>query len=160
MLTHLLGRDATDEDVDRYLRRLDEGGPGVEVYPGIEGALEALHGRIPLAVYTGASTRAAELLLVACGLRGWFDLVVGADRVARPKPWPDGIELACLELGVPSKEAAYVGDAPADLEAARRSGALAVAAGWGHLYSPDEPADVVAATPADLVALVERGSDP
>jgi phosphoglycolate phosphatase-like HAD superfamily hydrolase len=49
---------------------------------------------------------------------------------------------------------AYVGDAPVDLQAARRSGAIAVAAGWGHLYSPDEPADLVAARPNDLLELV------
>jgi len=74
--------------------------------------------------------------------------------VARPKPWPDGIEQACRELGVAPGDAAYVGDAPNDLEAARRSGALAVAAGWGHQFRPDEPADLVAPTPGDLLALL------
>jgi phosphoglycolate phosphatase-like HAD superfamily hydrolase len=46
-----------------------------------------------------------------------------------------------------------VGDAPYDLEAARRSGALAVAAGWGHMYL-GEPADVVLRRPEELLDLV------
>src|SRR5438552_6561035 len=155
MLTHLVGRPVTGDEVERYLARLEEGAPGVEVYPGMVEALAALRERVPLAVYTGASTRAAELLLDACSLRWGFDVVLGADRVPRPKPWPDGIEYACRELGVASREAAYVGDSPNDLEAARRSGALAVAAAWGHQYRPDEPADLVVPTPSGLLALVD-----
>ncbi len=51
--------------------------------------------------------------------------------------------------------AAYVGDSPVDLEAARSSGARAVAAGWGHLYSSDSPADLVLERPEDLLELVD-----
>jgi phosphoglycolate phosphatase-like HAD superfamily hydrolase len=55
---------------------------------------------------------------------------------------------------VAPSDAAYVGDATNDLEAARRSGARAVAAAWGHLYKPGEPADVVLDDPRDLLTLV------
>jgi HAD superfamily hydrolase (TIGR01549 family) len=154
LLGHLLGRPVTDEEVAGYLQRLAAGSDGIGVYAGIDELLGTVHGRVPLAVFTGASRQAAELLLAASGLRLWFDEVIGGDEVARSKPWPDGIELACRRLDLPAAEVAYVGDAPVDLQAARRSGAIAVAAGWGHLYSPDEPADLVAARPNDLLELV------
>jgi HAD superfamily hydrolase (TIGR01509 family) len=153
MLTALLGRPASPDDVADYHARLAAGAHSVTVYPGIREALRALRARVRLAVFTGASIQACLILLEATELAASFDAFVGADEVARPKPEPDGIELASRRLGVPIREAAYVGDAPNDLEAARRSGALAVAAAWGHLYRADEPADVVLDRPRDLLRL-------
>ena len=80
--------------------------------------------------------------------------MVGSDEVARPKPEPDGIIEACARVGLQVTDAAYVGDSMRDLEAARRSGALAVAAAWGHEHDGSAPADLVARTPGDLLALV------
>lgn len=131
MLTHLLGRPSTPDDIEDYHTRLAANAHSVTVYPGIRETLEAMHPRMPLAVFSGASIRACRILLEAAGLLAHFDALVGADEVARSKPEPDGIELACRRLDVPVREAAYVGDAPNDLEAARRSGALAIGAVWG-----------------------------
>lgn len=156
LLSHLLGRPVTDEEVAGYLQRLAAGSDGIGVYAGIADLLRTVRGRVSLAVFTGAGRQAAELLLTASGLRPWFEVVIGGDEVPRSKPWPDGIELACRRLGVAAADAAYIGDAPVDLQAARRSGAIAVAAGWGHLYSPNEPADLVAARPSDLLELVAK----
>jgi HAD superfamily hydrolase (TIGR01549 family) len=158
MLTHLLGRAATPGEVDRYHERLEEAAARASIYPGIEETLRELDGRVALAVFTGASLRACKLLLQATGLLPYFDTLVGADEVARPKPEPDGVHLACERLGVPISSAAYVGDAPNDLEAARRSGALAVAAAWGHLYYAREPADVVLDDPRGLLRLIGRSA--
>jgi phosphoglycolate phosphatase-like HAD superfamily hydrolase len=105
-------------------------------------------------VSTGASTDAAEILLGAAGLSRFFDVVVGGDEVALPKPAPDGIRLACERLGVRPRNAAYVGDADVDLEAARRAGAVAIAAGWGHLYRPGHEADRVLRRPGELAMLL------
>jgi HAD superfamily hydrolase (TIGR01549 family) len=154
MLTELLGRAPTPREVDRYHDRLAQGAHAVTVYRGIIEALEALQARVPLAVFTGASVRACRVLLQGAGLLSYFTALVGADEVARSKPQPDGIELACERLGIRASRAGYVGDAPNDLEAARRSGAAALAASWGHLYRPGEPADVVLEQPADLIPLV------
>jgi phosphoglycolate phosphatase-like HAD superfamily hydrolase len=96
---------------------------------------------------------AAEILLKASNLRRLFKVIVGGDEVTRPKPDPAGIHLACERLGVPCSEAAYVGDSPLDLEAARRSSALAVAAGWSPL-AESSLADEVLSQPHDLVSLV------
>ena len=83
-----------------------------------------------------------------------FGVVVGGDEVEQQKPAPDGVLLACKSLRVNPASAAYVGDSPSDLQAARSSGARAFAAGWGHLFTPDEPADLVLDRPEELLDLL------
>ncbi len=155
ILSHLLGRECGDADLAAYHERLAELTHQVVVYPGVQETLTELRRRgVPLAVFTGASRRAAHIVLEGTGLLGALAVLVGGDQVARPKPDPDGIHLACKLLGADPATTAYVGDSPLDLEAARRSGGLAVAAAWGHLYIPDVPADLVANKPGDLLAAV------
>ncbi|MBA3551873.1 MAG: HAD family hydrolase [Actinobacteria bacterium] len=155
LLSSLLGRPSTPRDLDEYHRRLATSAAEVRVYPEIPETLSALGERLPLAVFTGASREACTILLERSGLLPHFEALVGGDEVPRSKPDPDGILLACERLRVAAREAAYVGDAPYDLEAARRSGALAVAAGWGHLYRPGVPTDVLAERPGDLLRLLQ-----
>jgi HAD superfamily hydrolase (TIGR01549 family) len=154
MLTHLLGRPSSAAEVDDYHVRLERLARGVTVYPGIGETLATLASQVPLAVFTGASIRACRILLRPTGLLGYFTALVGGDEIARPKPYPDGILEVCRRIGVNPPDAAYVGDAPNDLRAARRSGALAFAAAWGHQYQPDEPSDGVLERPAELVDYV------
>jgi HAD superfamily hydrolase (TIGR01509 family) len=156
ILAHLLGRPATMADELAYLDALAASQDEVAVYPGIEALLDGLaEAGVPTAVFTGASQAAARGLLGAVGLLDRFGHVVGGDMVARPKPRPDGVLRACALLGVSPEAAAYVGDAPIDLEAAARAGALAVAAGWGHQFDPAAPGDVVAWQPGDVLALAQ-----
>lgn len=157
LLTHLLGRTADDADLVAYHTCLAELIDRVVVYPGVREALRDLQAAaVPLAVFTGGSSRAARIMLEGTGLAAHFAVVVGGDQVARPKPEPDGVERACRLLGVEPRCAGYVGDSPLDLEAARRSGACAIASAWGHLYRPDAPADVVVGHPGELLALSGR----
>ncbi|WNM38272.1 HAD-IA family hydrolase [Micromonospora halotolerans] len=154
LLTHLLGRPATDADLAAYHTQLAALAERVTVYPGVAEVLAEVAARVPVGLFTGASHRAARILLDRVGLLGRFRVVLGGDQVARPKPAPDGVELACRRLGVDPARAAYVGDSPLDLRAARDSGAVAVAAAWGHQYDPAEAADVRAARPGELLALL------
>ena len=156
LLGHLLGREVHDQDLAAYHEALRRGASSVRAYDGVVDALSELAARrVPLALFTGADRVACTILLEGVGLTSRFRAIVGADEVPRPKPNPDGIREACARLGVDPADAAYVGDAPRDLEAARRSGALAVAASWGHEYDPSEPADLVVRAPGDLVDLFE-----
>ena len=156
MLTHLLGRASTSQEVEDYHARLEGLARNVRIYPGIEEALSTLAETIPLAVFTGGSIRACRILLGATGLLGYFGALVGGDEVARSKPNPDGVIEACARIGVDPAHAAYIGDAPIDLRCARSSGALALAAAWGHQYEPSEPSDAVLRHPAELVEYVRR----
>jgi HAD superfamily hydrolase (TIGR01549 family) len=156
LLEHLLGRACHDDELARYHERLLALGTGVRVYDGMVDALTVLAARLPLAVVTGASVRAAEILLEAAELAGYFRVVVGGDEVGAPKPDPAGIRLACRRLAVAPEQAAYVGDADVDLEAARRAGTVALGAGWGHLYRDEQNSDLVLREPGELLAGLPR----
>ncbi|MFJ2766882.1 HAD family hydrolase [Streptomyces sp. NPDC087300] len=160
MLTRLLQRPCTEEELDLYHSVLADTAVGAVVYPGIRAALDALHGSVPLAVFTGASRRAARILLSATGLADRFDAVVGGDEVTRQKPDPEGVLSACRHLGVDARDAVYAGDAPRDLLAARAAGARAAAAGWGHQYDPGAPADLTLRKPEDLLPVFGRPTGP
>lgn len=155
MLTHLLGRTSTAEDLDSYHRCLEQRSVALRPYDGIVEALVALRSARPLAVFTGASREACRILCSAAGVDGDFDLIVGGDEIEHPKPAPDGLQLACARLGVSPAETIYVGDSPIDMETASAAGCIAAAAGWGHMFSRDVRADVLLATPRDLAHLVE-----
>lgn len=150
LLSHMLGREAAPAEVEAYYERLRATAGRIPLYPGIRRLVAACRRRGPVAVYTGASHLAATIVLSATGLLPSIGVLVGGDEVEHVKPAPDGVLRACNRLGVAPARAAYVGDARIDMEAARRAGALPIAAGWGHQFEPSDPAEVVFARPADL----------
>ena len=158
MLEALIELPVGAQAVTRYAAHLREGAAQVQPYEGITAALGALATRFRLGVFTAADTGAAEVLLAATELRAFFDVVVGGDLAGRTKPSPDGLLLACEALATHPHDTAYVGDGPSDMVVARACGALGVAAGWGHQFSADRDADVVVATPDDLVRLFVDGA--
>jgi HAD superfamily hydrolase (TIGR01509 family) len=151
ILADLLGREISAADADVYYGQLATA--NVAPYPDVADVLARLRARgHPVAIFTGASSRAAAMLLAAAGLHA--DVVIGGDLVERPKPAADGLELVASCLGVQASTLAYVGDAPNDLRAAHAAGALAAAAAWGHQYDPAEPADVTLAAPGAALDLL------
>jgi pyrophosphatase PpaX len=70
-------------------------------------------------------------------LREEFDVVVTHEDTARHKPEPDPVLHALDRLGATPDDAAYVGDSPFDIQAAKSAGAFAVAVAWGGIH-PDE----------------------
>jgi len=154
ILANLLGREATRQDLGRYHAHLATSRESVLLYEGIADLLARAAQHVPLGLFTGASQEAAGILLARAGLAEYFRVIVGGDEIARPKPDPEGIYLVCRHLGVEPSRAAYVGDSPLDLQAARQSGAVAVAATWGHLYDPTTGADLAAEHPHDVLALI------
>lgn len=153
LLAHLLGRDLAAGEAEAYYHELAS--VAVRPYRGVAGVLSALRERgHRLAVFTGASYRAATMLLTAAGVTA--DVLVGGDEVSHPKPASDGLLLAARRLGVLPSAMAYIGDAPNDIGAARAAGSMSVAAAWGHQYDAAIPADVTLVTPGDALALLSR----
>lgn len=151
LLAHLLGRDLAAGESEAYYDELAS--VAVRPYRGIADVLSALRARgHRLAVFTGASYRAAAMLLAAAGVTA--DILVGGDEVNHPKPASDGLLLAAQRLGIVASSIAYIGDAPNDIGAARAAGSMSVAAAWGHQYDAAIPADVTLATPGDALALL------
>ncbi len=152
IMAHLAGRDVTSQDMEEYYTEL--GNCAVLPYPGVAEVLADLRARgHPIAVFTGASRRAADLLLAAAGIAA--DALLGGDEVARPKPAADGLLRAADLLGVRPADLAYIGDSPADILAARAAGSHGAAAAWGHMYDPAEPADTILLTPGQALALLD-----
>ena len=131
VLAHFLGRPAGAEDVECYHRQVERAVAHVRAFTGVPAMLDVLdRAGCRLGVFTSATRRATTLLLAATGLDRFFPIVVCGDEVDEPKPAPDGLLLACRELGVEVTATAYVGDAEVDLRCAEAAGATAVHAGW------------------------------
>jgi pyrophosphatase PpaX len=66
-----------------------------------------------------------------------FDVVIGSDDTERHKPAPDPLLAAVERLGAKPGDAAYVGDSPFDVRAAKAAGMFAVAVAWGGIHAED-----------------------
>lgn len=88
------------------------------------------HG-IPQAVCSNKPVAFTRTLLSTLGIRDRFDVVLGPEDVARPKPAPDMLICALEKLSVESSRALYVGDTTVDVNAGQAAGVetWAVAAG-------------------------------
>ena len=157
LISRFTGRESTADDIECWHRHLEDRLSLTTVYDGIDGALSALRGAgVQLAVFTGATRKAACLQLEHAALAPYFDAIVASDEIAAVKPAPDGLLLVAARLGVPTERMAYVGDAKNDLRCARAVGSIPVAAAWGHLFEGDDGAHLYARTPSALTALFVR----
>lgn len=104
----------------------------VRAYPGTAEALVWLAARgLKMGVVTSKMNATARRGLDVFGMAGFFDVVVGSDDVTIHKPDPHPLLVAAEALGVDITRAAYVGDSPHDMSAARAAGCIAIGATWG-----------------------------
>jgi pyrophosphatase PpaX len=82
-----------------------------------------------------------------------FDVIVTSEDTRRHKPDPEPLQLALGRLEAEPQEAAYVGDSPFDVRAAKAAGVSAVAVGWGGIHGPEA---LLAAGPDALVETAEE----
>ncbi|HET7270602.1 MAG TPA: HAD-IA family hydrolase [Rubrobacter sp.] len=127
-------------------------------FPGIEESLSRLHSAgIKVAVVTSKRRTSVELALKNFpGLRNVVDRFVTMEDTTEHKPNPEPL-LRGLELlgGIPREEAAYIGDSPFDVEAAKAAGLTSVAVSWGA-FSED---NLRAAEPDHLVPDIDSAVD-
>ena len=71
------------------------------------------------------------------GLEANFEVVIGSEDTERHKPDPDPILEALTRLDAAPEDAAYVGDSPFDVRAAKAAGVYAVAVAWGGIHGAD-----------------------
>jgi phosphoglycolate phosphatase len=93
---------------------------------GLRETLEALRGRVELAVCTNRAS-SMDLLLESFGLDGYFSCVMTAGRVANPKPHPEPLLKVLEQYGITAREALFVGDSEVDRQAADAAGVPFVA---------------------------------
>ena len=108
-----------------------------------------------LGIVTAKRHATVELAFAVLPLRDSFDVVVAAEDTERHKPDPAPLRLALERLGAPAAEAAYVGDSPFDVGAAKAAGVFAVAVTWGGIHSAErlraEAPDALVRRPGELL---------
>jgi pyrophosphatase PpaX len=102
-------------------------------FPGVEESLARLGSAgIKVAVVTSKRRLSVEMALKNFpGLRNVVDRFVTLEDTTEHKPNPEPLLRALELLGVSKERAAYVGDSPFDVEAAKAAGLASVAVSWG-----------------------------
>jgi phosphoglycolate phosphatase len=114
-----------DRSYERYF------GPVKPMEPDARRHLQALRARgIELGVLSNRARRFMAHEIYTMDGSGWQDLfavIVCGDDVQRRKPFPDLIEKACAQIGVPvDQHCWYVGDSVADVAAGKTAGVTTV----------------------------------
>lgn len=102
-----------------------------DVYPGIIEALKFIKSKkIPLSIYTGKGRDSSVITLQKIGVFDLFDLIVTGDDVADHKPSPEGIDQFVEKFKLNREKVLMIGDAPADILAARSAGVKIASVVW------------------------------
>jgi phosphoglycolate phosphatase len=130
------------------------------VYPGVAGMLEQLQGDgFPLYVCTSKHEHFAVRILEKFGIAQYFNAIYG-DRIDYASHSKSDLLALILNQHAIDRETVWmVGDRSFDIEAAHLNGIRCLAARWGY-GTPEElaQADAVAATPADVLTIVQTQS--
>lgn len=108
-----------------------------------------------LGLVTAKRRATVELAFARIPLGHLFDVVVAGDETERLKPDPLPLLVAADRLGVDPDDAAYVGDSPFDIRAAKAAGMHAIGVTWGkihprHALEREEP-DALVETAEELL---------
>ena len=88
----------------------------------------------------------SQALLQHLGVAEMFDVVLGPEDVALPKPAPDMLLSAIERLGMAKEQVLYVGDMTVDIQSARGAGVCV----WIVATGPDDTKDLEDAKPDRL----------
>lgn len=128
---------ASDAQLEAAFSRWEElyptyGHSQTKPYPGIPSALEELKSAgCKLAVLSNKFDGAVGQV-IADQFPGMFDEARGECAEIPRKPDPAGLRFMLRKLGVTPEEAAFVGDAPTDMEVARLAGVFSIGVTWGY----------------------------
>jgi HAD superfamily hydrolase (TIGR01509 family) len=103
----------------RYAELISE---GVRVLDGVSEALEALYGRLPMAIVTGSGREHFELIHRPLGLLRHFEFSLADGDYPRHKPDPAPYLLAAERLGLAPEDCIAIEDSERGLAAAVAAG--------------------------------------
>ncbi|HZX44715.1 MAG TPA: HAD family hydrolase [Candidatus Nanoarchaeia archaeon] len=91
--------------------------------PGADEALMYIKSKgLKTAVVSNTQTPLVDIILEDIGIRKYFDIIVGGERVKNAKPNPEIVMIACKELDVDCSETIFIGDTIYDKQAAQKAG--------------------------------------
>ena len=97
-----------------------------QLQAGARRVVQTLAQRFPLGLVSSGSSLRVRSQIRAFGLESLFAVSIFGDEVPHRKPHPLQLQLAIRRLGVEPGSCVYVGDAPEDVQMARRAGVAAV----------------------------------
>ena len=109
----------------------------VNLFDGVTELLEALQGKTKIALATMSNRKVVDKLLPAKRIESYFDVVVTADDVDKPKPDPEVFLVAAARLEVEPKDCVVVEDSVFGVQAAKAAGMRCIAVSSG-VYSGEE----------------------
>ncbi|MDQ1551894.1 MAG: hypothetical protein QOD50_1316 [Actinomycetota bacterium] len=141
--------------VDRLLEVVEEQlHLGVTPMPGVVALLDAIGGRVPIAVASNSHRRFLDVSLEGSGLASRFAVAVSSDDVEHPKPHPDVYLEAFARLGADPARGVALEDSATGIASAMASGAFVITV--PSLPGGDPEGDVVVASLEDP-AVIEWG---
>jgi pyrophosphatase PpaX len=152
-----LGPEHVEELIRAYREHNEPLHDELRVCVGMDDVLVALKEQgWKLGIVSAKRRRTVELAFASVEIGHLFDVVVGGDEHERQKPEPDLLLLALARLGAGPATAAYVGDSPFDMQAARAAGVHAVGVTWGGIHEREAltDADEIVDTPEELLAVL------
>lgn len=151
------GPDRVDELVRVYREHNEPLHEELLAFHGIAEVLVRLkeQGR-RLGIVSAKRHRTVELAFAQVPIGHLFDTIVGGDETERQKPDPQPLLLALERLDAEPAQAAYVGDSPYDMTAARAAGMYAVGVSWGGIHDGADlvDADVVVDSAEELLEVL------
>jgi pyrophosphatase PpaX len=152
---HALAPDRVDELVTVYRAHNEPLHDELVSCAGMEDVLLQLkeEGR-RLGIVTAKRRATVELAFARIPIEHLFETVVGGDETERHKPDPEPLLLALKRLEGRPEDAAYVGDAPFDVKAAKAAGLYSVGVTWGGIHARElletEEPDALVDSPEEL----------
>ncbi len=156
---HALAPDRVDELVTVYRAHNEPLHDTLACCDGMDDVLVRLkdEGR-RLGIVTAKRRATVELAFATVPLGHLFETVVGGDETERHKPDPEPLLLALERLDASPEDAAYVGDAPFDVRAAKAAGIHSVAVTWGGIHPRErlerEEPDTIVDTAEELLGVL------
>ena len=155
----ILDEDRVDELVECYRAHNEPLHSELAECAGMTDALTTLkqEGR-RLGIVTAKRRATVDIAFRYLPLESFFEVVVGSDDTERHKPDPQPLLFALEQLDVEPAQAAYVGDSPFDVRAAKAGGLHAIAVTWGGIHhrerlEAEQPDAIVTDTDELLAAL-------
>ena len=151
------GPDQVEELVRVYRAHNEPLHEELEAFAGIADVLMQLKGQgRKLGIVSAKRHSTVDLAFARVPLGHLFDVIVGGDETERQTPSREPLLRALGRPRAPAADAAYVGDSPYDMQAAKAAGVYAVGVSWGgiHEHTALADADVVVDTAEELLAVL------
>lgn len=128
----MIGPEHIEEAMDEYYAFYnDRHNALASLYPGIIDILRFLHSKdVLVALFTGKGRRTTDITLELFEIERYFDITITGDDVEEFKPSGEGIRTILRRFGLRPGDVLMVGDAVADVLAAREAGTEIASVVW------------------------------